>query len=423
MGLTRGASSAAANSPPNKKVKKVYNTNEQYDPTPMTSYAKRTGHPQVFDPVVPVYPEDCMYGKKGEPTQQMYNHVLGSVCNRLALRENFAECTLETQPDFKVCARVSWLPLTHMSLIAPTLQRRAATSHTRTTSRRTTRSQRFRRRNRRCSGRRLSRPRTATSQWRSPTSSTRSMFARSRSSRSCSPSCRSSPTSRRCTPSPSPPSSAASSLTFRLPCWSRAWMINTAGSPAVAEWSPSPSASVSASPSGGVRGVSETDPRRDGGGTHGDVRVPQERMERFDDPGGPLLPQLAAAAAEERAKRRTMGGDGVAHRRHRILHQALHDGDHFAPQQVQVDLQLALCHGPLVFLRHALLFTFRCPAFLLVLVGRPTLQLDAPPSAASWPRERSRGRWCRAGRPRCRSRRRRARAAPTRPAAAWGPAS
>ena len=136
MGLTRGASSAAANSPPNKKVKKVYNTNEQYDPTPMTSYAKRTGHPQVFDPVVPVYPEDCMYGKKGEPTQQMYNHVLGSVCNRLALRENFAECTLETQPDFKVCARVSWLPLTHMSLIAPTLQRRAATSHTRTTSRR-----------------------------------------------------------------------------------------------------------------------------------------------------------------------------------------------------------------------------------------------------------------------------------------------
>ena len=107
MGLTRGASSAAANSPPNKKVKKVYNTNEQYDPTPMTSYAKRTGHPQVFDPVVPVYPEDCMYGKKGEPTQQMYNHVLGSVCNRLALRENFAECTLETQPDFKVCARVS----------------------------------------------------------------------------------------------------------------------------------------------------------------------------------------------------------------------------------------------------------------------------------------------------------------------------
>ena len=50
MGLTRGASSAAANSPPNKKVKKVYNTNEQYDPTPMTSYAKRTGHPQVFDP-------------------------------------------------------------------------------------------------------------------------------------------------------------------------------------------------------------------------------------------------------------------------------------------------------------------------------------------------------------------------------------
>ena len=104
MGLTRGASSAAANSPPNKKVKKVYNTNEQYDPTPMTSYAKRTGHPQVFDPVVPVYPEDCMYGKKGEPTQQMYNHVLGSVCNRLALRENFAECTLETQPDFKVCA-------------------------------------------------------------------------------------------------------------------------------------------------------------------------------------------------------------------------------------------------------------------------------------------------------------------------------
>ena len=155
MGLTRGASSAAANSPPNKKVKKVYNANEQYDATPATTYIKRSGHPMMFNPVVPVYPEDCIHGKKGEATKQMYNHVLGSICNRFALRTHFAECTLETQADFKVCARVSLLPHTHMSLIAPTLHRRAATSHSKTTSQATTRSQPSRRRSRKCSGRHL----------------------------------------------------------------------------------------------------------------------------------------------------------------------------------------------------------------------------------------------------------------------------